>query len=89
MRGSFAALAARSPRVTIWTVERHSPSMETSADRCEASPNHLLSERVVNASSATPLDLSVKCAPVAQWIEQLTSDHPGRCAVAPSVSGGA
>ena len=28
-------------------------------------------------------------APVAQWIEQLTSEHPGRCAVAPSVSGGA
>ena len=28
-----------------------------------------------------------KYAPVAQWIEQLTSDYPGRCAVAPSVDG--
>ena len=28
-------------------------------------------------------------APVAQWIEQLTSDHPGRYAVLSSVRGGA
>ncbi len=40
-----------------------------------------------------PVELSAlferECAPVAQWIEQLTSDYPGRCAVAPSVGGGA
>ncbi len=36
-----------------------------------------------------PLRLSVNRAPVAQWIEQLTSDYLGRCAVAPSVGGGA
>jgi len=36
-----------------------------------------------------PVELSAlferKYAPVAQWIEQLTSDYPGRCAVLPSV----
>ena len=38
-----------------------------------------------------PVELSAlferKYAPVAQWIEQLTSDYPGRCAVARAWAG--
>jgi len=41
-----------------------------------------------DASGGTPADTAFsalserKYAPVAQWIEQLTSDYPGGCAVA-------
>ena len=46
-----------------------------------------------DASGGTPADTAFsalserKYAPVAQWIEQLTSDYPGRRAVLPVVGG--
>ena len=55
----------------------------------EAGRRAVYSSGVADAFLTIPLYLSVNHAPVAQWIEQLTSEHPRRSAVALTMSGGA
>ena len=79
--GSRACIARRvQPRVGTQTLQR------TPNDRARCCRGDVIAQ-AEHQSSDWRLDLDD--APVAQWIEQLTSEYPGRCAVAPSVSGGA